>query len=187
MSAFRPPWKDIDDTRPGTPYVVDSDGWGWFALFIVISIPFLAIAGVVVRFSALICAHPIASLLCYVALTLVLGGAFYARPTIRHRICGVMATALTMAPLGMGVALYAVPYVTLEGSFSAIIDWVLVAAFLFGITFFIFAICNLLKNGRTHLVIAIIFLVFACFLITGMISSEADVVNWESIRNLYGF
>lgn len=37
MSAFSPPWKDIDDTRPGAPYVVDSDGWGWFALFIIIS------------------------------------------------------------------------------------------------------------------------------------------------------
>ena len=187
MSAFSPPWKDIDDTRPGTPYVVDSDGWGWFALFIVISIPFLAVAGVVVQLSAVVCAHPFASLLCYVTLTLVIGGVFYARPTIRHRICDVIATVLTMAPLGMGVALYAVPFVMLEGSFSAIIDWVLVAALLFGMTFFIFVICNLLKNGRTHLVIAIIFLVFACFLITGMISSEADVVNWESIRNLYGF
>ena len=113
MSAFSPPWKDIDDTRPGTPYVVDSDGWGWFALFIVLTIPFLAIAGVVVGFSALICAHPIVSLLCYVVLTLVIGGAFYARAAIRHRICGVIATVLTMAPLGMGVALYAIPYVML--------------------------------------------------------------------------
>lgn len=187
MSAFSPPWKDIDDTRPGTPYVVDSDGWGWFALFIIISIPFLAVAGVVVQLSTVVCAHPIASLLGYTALTLLLGVIFYSRAAIRHRICGVIATVLTMAPLGMGVALYAVPYVVLEGSFSAITDWILVAAFLFGITFFIFAICNLLKNGLTHLVIGLIFFVFAWFFITGLISSEADVMSWESIRNLYGF
>ena len=28
MSAFGSPWKDIDDTREGTPYIVDNDGWG---------------------------------------------------------------------------------------------------------------------------------------------------------------
>lgn len=187
MSAFGSPWKDIDDTKPRTPYVVDNDGWGWFFIFILVAVPFLGIGAVVVQLSSVVCDHPIASLLVYVALTLLVGGIFYARPTIRHRICGVVATALTMAPLGMGVALYAVPFVMLEGSFSAITDWILVAAFLFGITFFIFAICNLLKNGLTHLVIGLIFFVFAWFFITGLISSESDVITWENIRTLYGF
>lgn len=186
MSAFSPPWKDIDDTRPGAPYVVDSDGWGWFALFIIISIPFLAVAGVVVQLSALVCAHPIASLLGYTALTLLIGIIFYARAAIRHRICGVIATVLTMAPLGMGVALYAVPYVMLAGTFSAVFDWILVTGMLFGIIFFIFAVCNLLKNGFIHLIIGLIFCVVMWFFITGQITAQADVLTWESIRNLYG-
>lgn len=187
MSAFGSPWKDIDDTKPGTPYVVDNDGWGWFFVFILLAVPFLAIGAVVVQFSSVVCDHPIVSLLAYVALTLLVGGIFYARPTIRNRICGVIATALTMAPLGMGVALYTIPFVMLDGSFSSVVDWVLVAALLFGITFFIFSICNLLRNGLTHLVIALIYFIIAYFFITGLISSESDIMTWESIRNLYGF
>lgn len=185
MSAFGSPWKDIDDTREGTPYVVDNDGWGWFFIFILVSIPFLIIGSVIANISLWVCNHPIVSLSIYLVLTFLIGIVFYARSSMRHRICGIIATFLTIAPLGMGVALYAIPYVMIEGSFSSIFDWVLVAAFLFGITFFIFAICNLLKNGMIHLMIGFVFFISAYFLITGLISSESGIISWEVIKSLY--
>ena len=186
MSAFGSPWKDIDDTRKGTPYVVDNDGWGWFLIFIVVSIPFLIIGSLIANISTWVCNHPILSLSIYLILTLLIGIIFYARSSMRHRICGIIATFLTIAPLGMGVALYAMPYVMIEGSFSSIFDWVLVAAFLFGIMFFIFSICNLLKNGLIHLVIGLVFFILAYFFITRLISSESNIISWEVIKSLYG-
>ena len=187
MSAFSPPWKDIDDMEPGELYLVDNDGWGWFGIFIAVAVPFLIVGSAVARISTLICTHPVLSLSIYSAFAILFGVFFYRRPSARHRICGVIATALTMAPLGMGVALYAIPFVMLKGSFSAFFDWVLVFAFLFGIMFFIFSICNLLKNGLIHLILGVAFLVFTYFFITGLISSESDILSWEAIKNLYGF
>ena len=186
MSAFGSPWKDIDDTRKGTPYVVDNDGWGWFFVFIIVSVPFLLVGGIIVNISIWVCSHPILSLGIYILLTFLFGVFFYSRSLMQHRICGVIATILTMIPLAMGVSLYAVPYVLVAGSLSSIFDWVLVVSFLFGITFFIFSICNLLKNGLIHLFIGFVFFVFAYFFINRLISSGSEVISWEVIKNLYG-
>lgn len=187
MSAFGSPWKDIDDTKSGTPYIVDNDGWGWLFLFIIVSVPFLLVGGAIANVSAWVCRHPVLSLSIYVLLTLLIGVFFYSRSLMRHRICGVVATILTMIPLGMGVGLYAVPYVVVTGSLSSVFDWVLVAAILFGITFFIFSICNTLKNGLIHLIIGLAFFVLAIFFIIGLISSESEVISWEVIKKVYGF
>lgn len=186
MSAFGSPWKDIDDTKSGTPYIVDNDGWGWFFIFIIVSVPFLLIGGVIFNISTWICSHPVLSLGVYVVLTFLIGIVFYSRSSMQHRICGVIATVLTMIPLAMGVGLYAIPYVIVTGSFSSIFDWMLVAAVLFGITFFIFSICNLLKNGLIHLFIGLTFNILACFFVIGLIYSESEVISWEVIKNLYG-
>ncbi len=186
MSAFSPIWKDIDDTKQGTPYVVDSDGWGWFALFIFISIPFLMIGGAVLQTSYWICQHLILSIIVYLAVSFIIGVIFYFRNSVKHRICGIIASVISMVPLGLGVFLYAIPYVMLDDSFSSIFDWILVAALLFGVMYFIFSICNLLKNGLTHLIIAIVFLAISCFFIFGLISSESDIITWEAIKRVYG-
>lgn len=186
MSAFNSPWKDIDDTRPGTPYVVDSSGWGWFFVFILVAIPFLLVGAVVFQISNIICQHPILSSVIYFLISLICGNIFY-KKTIRHRFCGIIATIFTMLPLGLGVGLYAIPYVMLDSSFSSVFDWVLVGLFLFGIMYFIFAICNLLKNGFIHLIISIIFVAFSLLFIFGLISSESEIITWEAIRNIYGF
>ena len=106
---------------------------------------------------------------------------------MRHRICGIVATVFTMAPFGAGVAPYAIPYIMITGTLSAAFDWILLALFLFGIIFFIFAICNLLKNGIIHLVMGLLFSVFAYLFITNLIASESDVLSWQAIGNLYGF
>lgn len=187
MSAFESPWKDIDDTRPGTPYVVDNDGWGWFFLFLLVAIPFLVVGGLIAQISTWICLHPILSALLYLLLATICGVIFYSRHSMRHRICGAAAAFLTLLPLGIGAGLYTIPYVMLAGSFSAFLDWVLVAALLFGITFFIFSVCNLLKNGLIHLIISLLFVVLSVIFIMALISSESELLSWSAIQRLYGF
>ena len=186
LSAFGSPWGDIDNTRPGSVYVVGTDGWGWFALFILASIPFLIIGGMLTCFSAWVCQHPILVMSIYEIFSLLVGVVFYMRPVMRHRICGVIASVLTVAPLGMDIALYAIPYLLLKGTFSAIFDWVLVAALLFGIAFFIFSICNLLKNGIPHLVMALIFFILSATCIIRVVSLGNGEISWQVIRALYG-
>ena len=187
MSVFGPPWEDIDDTKAGTAYVVNSDGWGWFAIFIIVAIPFLAVGTVIYQISSWISNHPILSGIIYLMITFLSGIIFYSRPTMRHRICGIIATIITMLPLGIGVGLYAIPYVMLDGSFSSAFDWVLITLFAYGIIFFIFSICNILRNGIIHMIIGVVFLVFASLLISGLISSASEVLSWEAILQLYGF
>lgn len=187
MSAFGSPWKDMDDTRPGTPYVVDNNGWGWFFVFLLVAIPFLMVGGLIAQISTWVCLHPILSSLLYLLLAFICGVIFYSRSSMRHRVCGVAAALLTWLPLSLGAGLYMIPYVMLEGSVSSFLDWVLVAALLFGITFFIFSICNLLRNGLIHLFISLLFFVLSVIFIMALISSESDLLSWSSIQCLYGF
>ena len=63
LSTFGSPWGDIDDTNAKTPYVVDSDGWGWFFLLVLLAIPFFLVGSAMVSISAWICTHPILSIL----------------------------------------------------------------------------------------------------------------------------
>lgn len=186
MSMFGSPWKDIDDTKVGTPYLVDNSGWGWFLIFIIIAVPFLMLGSAVFTFSIWICQHPVLSFVLYLIISIVIGALFYGRSSVRYRICGILATIFTMIPMGMGVALYAIPYVMITGKLSAAFDWILVTAFLCGITFFIFALCKLLKNGRIHLVMSLVFLALAYLFINNLIASESDVLSWQAIGNLYG-
>lgn len=186
MSAFGSPWGDIDNTKPGSVYVVGTDGWGWFGLFILASVPFLIIGNILICFSTWVCQHPILVISLYVIFSLLVGIVFYMRPAMRHRICGIIASVLTVAPLGMGIALYAIPYILLEGTFSATFDWLLVAALLSGIAFFIFSICNLLRNGIPHLVMALIFFILSATCIIRVVSLGNGVVTWQVIHVLYG-
>lgn len=187
MSAFGSPWKDIDDTNPGTPYVVDNDGWGWLFIFIIAAIPFLLVGSAICYISSWICTHPILAATIYLIISFLFGIIFYSRFSMKHRVCGIIATVVTMLPLEMGVGFYAIPYTMLEGSFFAFFDWVLVTAFLFGIIFFIFSICNLLKNGLIHLVIGVVFLALAYLFVRSLILSESDVLSKEAIKQIYGF
>ena len=106
---------------------------------------------------------------------------------MRHRLCGVIAAVISILPFGMGMGLYAIPSVMLKGTISSFFDWALVAAFLFGIVFFIFSVCNILRNGLTHLVIGVVFFAFVSFLIMGCILPGSKILSLESIKQLYGF
>lgn len=187
MSAFRSPWKDIDDTRPGTPYVVTNDGWGWFFIVILAAVPFLMVGRVIYQISEWICEHPIFSSAIYGIVSVLFGIIFYSRSSMRHRLCGVIAAVISILPFGMGMGLYAIPSVMLKGTISSFFDWALVAAFLFGIVFFIFSVCNILRNGLTHLVIGVVFFAFVSFLIMGCILPGSKILSLESIKQLYGF
>lgn len=187
MSSFGSPWKDIEETEPGSVYVVGNDGWGWFFLFILVSLPFLAVAQAVVSASAWICMHPWLSAVSYLLISLLAGIVFYSRRTMQHHIWGIAATVLTMLPLAMGIGLYAIPYIALQGTLSATFDWVLIAAFTSVITYFIFSICNLLKDGRKHFVIGTIFCMVSAFFVYRLIVMEGELLTWPAILQVYGF
>ena len=161
MGAFSPIWKDIDDTSPGTPYIVDSDGWGWFFVFILLSIPFLAVGSALVWTRNIVCAYPVLSAAIYIVLCGLFGIVFYGRRSFRHRVFGIIGSMLTLFPLGTAVGFYIIPY-------------------------FIFSICNLVKNGLIHFVLGIVFFAIVLFMVVGNLSSSTDV-NWEVIKQIYKF
>lgn len=156
-------------------------------IFILVAIPFLMMGSAIFQISSWVCENLVLSVIIYLVVSFICGIIFYRRPFIKHRICGVFASVLTMLPLGMGAVLYMIPYVLLEGSFSSVLDWILVAIFIFIIMFFIFSICNLLQNGLIHLIIGFVFFTFAYLFFMGLIASESDILSWQTIGDLYGF
>lgn len=186
MGAFSPMWKDIDDTKPGAPYIVDSDGWGWFFLFILLSIPFLAVGSVLVWARDIVCEHPLISAIVYFLICGIFGMAFYWNRSIKHRICGLLGSMLTLLPLGTAVAFYVIPYLQTGNLLSVTFDFILIAAIIVIITYFIFSICNLLRNGLIHLIVGTIFFSIVFLMVMGNLSSSEDM-NWEVIKQLYGF
>ena len=187
MSTFGSPWGDIDDTKAKTPYVVDHDGWGWFFLLVLLAILFFLVGSAMVSISAWICTHPILSILGYSLLSALIGVIFYSRVSMKHRMCGIVAAIGTMLPFEIVIGFYAIPFVMLEGSFSSIFDWFLVAVLLFSSTFFVFSICNLLKNGIIHLIISVVFILLGCCFVLILISSESSLITLDSIRKVYEF
>lgn len=185
MGAFGNPWKDIDETRPGTPYVVDSTGWGWALIFILASIPCLFVAGIIMNLSEAFCQHPFLFSALYLCISLFLGVVFYHRRYIRHRVLGIIATVFTLLPLWIAAFFYTIPIVVLDPSFSAFFNWMVVTALIVGIIYFIFAICRLLENGLIHLVVASIFLLLSIFFIRGLIASGDDILSWDAICGVY--
>lgn len=183
MSAFGSPWGDIDRTPSDTPYVVDSDGWGWFALFIMLALPFFIIGLLLTQATEWICAHPYISISIYLILSLVIGIILYARGK-RWRLPGIIATMITLAPFALVEGLYMVPYIMQNSLFASVFEWLLVTLLIGGITFFVIVISSALKSGLMHLVIAIIFAGIV-FLILNNLLSSSDEINWAIVRSLY--
>ena len=187
MSAIGSPWNDIDKTKPQTPYVVDNDGWGWFLLFIIVALPFLLLFGVIFKISNFICLHPILSALVFLVISLITGIFIYSKHTTKHKFCGVISTVITFLPLGLVTVIYTIPHVMFEDSFSSFFDLILIELFLLGFIYFILAICRLLKNGLTHLLISIVFFSLSLLIIKSLVASESGIITLESLYILYGF
>lgn len=187
MAAFGAPWGDLDKTKREHIYVPDSEGWGWMALFLIVAVPFLMLGQAVSRVSLWICAHPLLTAGLYLVGSLVFGIIFYSRSGMRHRGAGILASVVTMLPLGGVEACYAIPYLVLKSGFSGVSDWIFVGAILFGLTFFLFSICNLLQNGWIHLILAAIFMGIGVVFIQGLRGMEPELLRWSEVARIYGF
>lgn len=166
-------WKDPNGNGGGL----------WLFIVLLIALPFLYMGLAIGSLSDIICAHPLLFATLYLILSIVIGVSFYNQPGMKHCGLGVIASILTILPFGMLSGLYAIPFIQLEGgSFDSIFDWILIAAIVLGITYFIFSICNLLGNGRVHFVLALIFFSISCLFGWGAIQN----FSWETICAIYG-
>lgn len=181
MSAFGSPWGDVDKTRPGTPYVVDSDGWGWLLLLIVFALPLLLLASLVSEVGGLIFRYPWLFGGAYLALSVWVSFLKYKGSPKRHRIPGTLASLLTMLSFGIVEALYALPYMALNSLLSGLIEWFFVTVFMLGITVFLMTV---IKNGFLHLFLAVLISSFTTLVVLGVLNG-ADTVNWDAVIKLY--
>lgn len=184
MSAFGSPWEDIDQTRPGQPYVVDSDGWGWFMLFILLAVPFAVLGAILAQLAETICAHPYITICVYLLFACILSLVLNTRGNRRHRVLGVISTMLTLLPFIQVQMLYMIPYLLQNSLFSAAFEWLIVTAAMVGLTFFILAICNVLQNRLVQLLLALLFLALTCLILFLCLSSSKEI-NWAVVQTLY--
>lgn len=185
MSAFEDPWGDIDKTENKTPYVVGSEGWGWMFIFLLLAIPFLIVGRYLYAFSTAICHYPIIAGSVYLGVSFLVGIIFYRKSDMKCRLCGWFASILTLLPLGLGIGFYAIPYLLIKGTFAGAFEWILVFACLFGISFFIFSLSSLLKNGFIHLVMASIYSLIVIVVLYRHLTGAGEF-TFEQIKELYG-
>jgi hypothetical protein len=184
MAAFGNPWGDIDRTQPGQPYVADSDGWGWFALLIMLALPFFVMGILLMQMTEAICKHPYISFGTYLVFSFVFGLIFYSRGNKKFKLAGIAATMITLLPFALTEAFYMVPYIVQHALFASVFEWLIVTAILGGITFFILSIANLLENGWIHLILAVIFFAIV-FAVLNHFLSSSDQINWALVSTVY--
>ncbi|MGN0664481.1 MAG: hypothetical protein ACI4L5_05335 [Negativibacillus sp.] len=138
MPAFGPIWGDVDRTRPGTPYVVDDDGWGWFFLFILFTLPFFLLWILLYQTAGWICQHPYITGGIYLLLSSIIGLLLYSGKPWLMKILGIITTILTLIPLAMVQALYLIPSLMIsEAILSMVFEWLLTTFVVAAITLFI--------------------------------------------------
>lgn len=184
MSAFGSPWGDLDRTPANTPYVVDSDGWGWFALFLIFALPFFCLGILITQLAETVCAHPHMTVFIYLIISSVFSFIFNIRMQQRFKILGIFATILAMIPFMLVQVLYLIPYIVQNSLFASVFEWIIVTAVIGGISFFILAISNVIRNGMIQLTISMIFLAVTIVILHSYISSSEDI-NWSFILSLY--
>lgn len=186
--AFDPMWKDIDETRPGTPYVVDGTGWGFFGVLVLLSVPALILLSIVTGITGWIAAHPVLSGGIYLGIGLAVGVLLYCLEPVKFRVLGIAATILTFLPLGLTMALYAIPYMMIEGGFSSLIDWLLILVILGIVCLMILSWAVSLENGLLHFFIALVPFVLASLLLWfWWTEGSHGWITWSDLRELYGF
>lgn len=185
MSAFSPIGSDVDRTLPGQPYVVSSDGWGWFMIIYLLILPFIILSLLISKFSVFFTNHVTLCLLIYFIFSFCFGLYLYNKKVSRHRFLGVISTVITTIPMALIITCYSVPYVLLEPGFDSAFDFVLLLLLLLGGEFLIFSLSRLLKNGIMHLIISIVFLGLGVLLLWFCLNTERDLLSLASIRALY--
>ena len=184
MSTFGSPWKDIDETLPGKPYVVDSDGWGGFALFILLALPFFIVGILLTQGAIIICEHPLLSSAVYLICSLLLGIVLYRSRQKRWRPLGIIATILNLLPFALVEGFYMIPYMMQHSLFAFVFEWIFVTVVVGGLTFSILIIAHKLSSGLVHFLSASLFFLIV-FLILNSVLSSSDDLNWAIAFSVY--
>lgn len=154
MSAFSPIDSDIDRTPRGVPYVVDSDGWGWWGLILLLLLPLLVIGAWLKEGTEWIQLHAPAVMCMFGGICLLAGMCSYRNRTARHRLLGKLAVSLAGLSLGMIQFGYLVPYMKCHSEIESAVEWLLLTAIVVGAIIFITAIMRLLQNGLLHFLLS---------------------------------
>ena len=175
------PFGDIDNTKEGHIYVVDHTGWGWFAFFILMALPFFLISLMLWKYANAVCNHPLIAALIYCLLVSIIAAILYRSKQAKYRFSGIIATVFTMLPLAAVQIVYAIPYILTHDAFLGVtFEWLVVTFFLLAITVFVLSIANFLQNGFIHLIIAIAFVAA-----TTLILKPPENLSWDYVLHLY--
>ena len=181
MSAFKSPWSDIDETYPGQPYVVDSNGWGWFAIFIIVALPFCLIWSFLDQLADAICEHPYIAVIIYLFLSFALSYFVCRSKTSKTTVLDFLAVVIALLPIAWVQGVYAIPYVlTKDGFFWVTVEWLLVTAAIVGVTVFVIAVSSKLKNGIVQIVVAVVY-----FVIVKLIVGPPGDLTVEAVKQMY--
>lgn len=181
MGAFDKVFSDIDNTRADEIYVVDDNGWGWFFLAIIASLPFFLFCFFLKQTSSFICQHPVISIVAYGILALIISYVLHHRKTIRYPLFSFIGSFIFLIPMAFLQAVYCIPYVSAsDGVFLLTLEWLLSTGIMLGITIFLIAITNLSKNGLLRFIVALIFLIISLHVI-----HPPNGLSWEYVYKLY--
>lgn len=148
------------DKDTDTLYVSESDGFGWLGFLFVLATPFFIIAVWLRQYAVFVNDHTFLSALIYLLFGALLSFFLYRKRQIQHKLLGFVAVVMSLLPVYFAQTLYAIPYIlTHDGPIEIAFEWMIVTFFTVGITFFLNQICLLFKNGLTHLIAAICYLV----------------------------
>lgn len=148
------------DKETDTLYVSEGDGFGWLAFLFVLATPFFIIAFWLHQYATFVSDHAFLSTIIYLLFGTFLSFFLYRRKRLQHRILGFVAVVVSLLPVYLAQILYAIPYIlTHDGPIEIAFEWIVVTFFTIGITFFLNQICLLFRNGLTHLIASICYLV----------------------------
>lgn len=185
VGAFDPIFSDIDRTRPGQPYVVDSNGWGWFMLLLLAAIPFIILSALLSSISEFMKEHLLLCVIVYLLFSFGAGLFLYKNKQIKHRKIGVIATVFTLSPIAFVQIAYTIPFMLSEPGFDATFDFILMLALTVGGSIFAFSISRLLRNGVVHLIMAIVFIGISAYITYIGICSEPEIFTENYFSAIY--
>lgn len=181
MGAFDKSFSDIDNTIDDSIYVVDDNGWGWFFLAIIASLPFFLFTFFLKEVSSYICNHPVIAILLYLLFSIIISSAVNRKKCSKHTAFAFWGTFFMTIPMAYLQGVYCIPYISVsDGVFILTLEWIFSTGIMLGITVFLMAICNLFRSGFTRFLIGALFLIISLYLI-----QPPAELTWEYVTNLY--
>ena len=166
------PFRDIDRTRAGAPYVVDETGWGWFAIGILTALPIIGIGCILKSVAVMIAAHPVSSILISILFSFAVGYIAYWRRGYRKCWIGCMATVIAFMTVVLTEMLYEIPVIVRDAAslgitVNTMLEWGCVTIFAVGLWVFMEKINLIRISPGRHMIMACIY--FAVYMIIAVI------------------